>query len=119
MGDFRINAASAAYHDGSCALDLRFKSFEIKDGKYAVEGMPAVYAGDKNAQTLEITLCDVSQSLEVVLRYGVLPELDIITRSAVFRNNGSETVILKNAASLCLDIADGKWEWIHFHGKNT
>ena len=119
VGDFRINAASAAYHDGSCALDLRFKSFEIKDGKYAVEGMPAVYAGDKNAQTLEITLCDVSQPLEVVLRYGVLPELDIITRSAVFRNNGSETVILKNAASLCLDIADGKWEWIHFHGRHA
>ena len=54
-GDYRICAVSAVHNDGSCSLDLRFKKYEIKQGKYSIPGLPAVYGGE-NAQTLEITL---------------------------------------------------------------
>lgn len=118
-GDYRISAVSATHSDGSNALDLRYKSHSVKKGKYSINGLPAVYADDSEAETLEITLCDTASGVEVVLRYGVLEKLDIITRSAVIRNCGEKTVVLNKAASLCLDIPHGEWEWIHFHGRHT
>lgn len=118
VGDYRITAAAAVHSDGSCALDLRYKSYSISKGKYSIKGLPAVYADD-DAETLEIILKDKYSDIEVTLRYGVLPKLDIITRCASIANKGSETVILTKAASLCLDIPMGKWEWVHFHGRHT
>lgn len=118
VGDYRITAAAAVHSDGSCALDLRYKSYSISKGKYSIKGLPAVYADD-DAETLEIVLQDKYSDIEVTLRYGVLPKLDIITRCASIANKGSETVILTKAASLCLDIPLGKWEWVHFHGRHT
>lgn len=118
VGDYRITAAAAVHSDGSCALDLRYKSYSISKGKYSIKGLPAVYADD-DAETLEIVLQDKYSDIEVTLRYGILPKLDIITRCASIANKGSETVILTKAASLCLDIPMGKWEWVHFHGRHT
>lgn len=119
VGDFRVPAVEVTQADGSTALDLRYKGYCVKDGKYDIPGLPAVHAKKTKAQTLEITLCDTATDTEVILRYGVLEELDIITRSAEIRNNGDNPIFLKKAASLSLDIPNGNWEWIHFQGRHT
>lgn len=119
VGDFRVPAIEVTHADGSTALDLRYKGYCVKDGKYDIPGLPAVHAKKTKAQTLEITLCDTATDTEVILRYGVLEELDIITRSAEIRNNGDNPIFLKKAASLSLDIPNGNWEWIHFQGRHT
>lgn len=119
VGDYRITAAAAVHQDGSCALDLRYKGYRIIKGKYAINGLPAVYADENEAETLEIFLKDKYSDIEVTLRYGVLPKLDIITRCVSVANNGTQPVILTKVASLCLDIPHGKWEWVHFHGRHT
>ena len=118
-GDYRVAAAAAVHADGSCALDLRYESYKIYDGKYAIPGLPAVYADDAQAQTLEICLRDAHSGLRVILRYGVLEAADVITRSVVFENGGSEAVTLKRAHSVCLALHDGAWDWMHFHGRHT
>lgn len=119
VGDYRIRGISAVHQDGSCALDLRYKGYRIIKGKYAIKGLPAVYADENEAETLEIILKDKYSDIEVTLRYGILPKLDIITRCVSVANNGTQSVILTKAASLCLDIPHGKWEWVHFHGRHT
>lgn len=119
VGDYRVTGAAAVHSDGSCALDLRYKSYRISKGKYSIKGLPAVYADENEAETLEIILKDKYSDIEVTLRYGVLPKLDIITRCASVANNTNETVILTKAASLCLDIPHGEWEWVHFHGRHA
>ena len=119
VGDYRITAAAAVHSDGSCALDLRYKSYRISKGKYSIKGLPAVYADVSESETLEIVLKDKYSDIEVTLRYGVLPKLDIITRCASVANNTNEPVILTKAASLCLDIPHGEWEWVHFHGRHA
>ena len=119
VGDYRVTAAAAVHSDGSCALDLRYKSYRISKGKYSIKGLPAVYADVSESETLEIVLKDKYSDIEVTLRYGVLPKLDIITRCASVANNTNEPVILTKAASLCLDIPHGEWEWVHFHGRHA
>ncbi len=119
VGDFRVPAICVTHSDGSTALDLRFKEYCIKSGKYAIPQLPAVYSEKSEAQTLEITLRDTASETEVVLRYGVLEDKDIITRSAEIRNFGEKEIFIKKAASLCLELPQGKWEWIHFHGRHA
>lgn len=119
VGDYRVTGAAAVHSDGSCALDLRYKGYRISKGKYSIKGLPAVYADVSESETLEIVLKDKYSDIEVTLRYGVLPKLDIITRCASVANNTNEPVILTKAASLCLDIPNGEWEWVHFHGRHA
>lgn len=119
VGDYRVTGAAAVHSDGSCTLDLRYKSYRISKGKYSIKGLPAVYADVSESETLEIVLKDKYSDIEVTLRYGVLPKLDIITRCVSVANNGTQPVILTKVASLCLDIPHGKWEWVHFHGRHA
>lgn len=119
VGDYRVTGAAAVHPNGSCALDLRYKSYRISKGKYSIKGLPAVYADESESETLEIVLKDKYSDIEVTLRYGVLPKLDIITRCASVANNTSEPVVLTKAASLCLDIPHGEWECVHFHGRHA
>jgi alpha-galactosidase len=119
VGDFRISAAAVTHKDGSNALDLRFQSYKIKNGKYSIDGLPAVYADENKAETLEIYLKDTATDVQVILKYGVLKDMDIITRSAVFCNLGDTPFNITKAFSLCLDIPYGDWDWVHFYGRHT
>jgi alpha-galactosidase len=119
IGDYRIPAVGVRYENGASALDLRYESHEVIQGKYSIPGLPAVYADESEAQTLKITLKDTFSNIRVVLKYGVLDAYDVITRSAVICNDGDHTKMLNRAHSLCLDIPYGEWEWVHFHGRHT
>lgn len=119
IGDFRLSAAEVIHADGSRALDLRYWGCSIKKGKYRIPGLPAVYADDDKAETLEIYLKDTASDIEVTLRYGVLSEYDIITRSASIKNSGAFPVTVTKAMSISLDMPSGNWDWIHFHGRHT
>lgn len=119
VGDFRVPAIAAVHADGSNALDLRYYSHTVKPGKYAIEGLPAVYAAENESETLEVVLRDTASAVEVTLLYAVLPALDLVTRCAKIRNLGENPVTLTKAASLCLDISRGSWEWVHFHGRHA
>lgn len=112
-------AVAAVHADGSSALDLRYYSHTVKPGKYGIEGLPAVYAAEDEAETLEVVLRDTASAVEVTLLYAVLPALDLVTRCARIRNLGETPVTLTKAASLCLDISRGSWEWVHFHGRHA
>lgn len=118
-GDYRIPAISVVHEDGNHGLDLRYKDYRIVKGKYSIEGLPAVYASEEEAETLEITLQDTASQIQVLLKYGVLEDLDTITRSAVICNRGRHPVILEKAGSISLDILSGDWEWVHFHGRHV
>ena len=119
VGDFRVPAISVTHENGSCALDLRYQEYHIVKGKCRIPGLPAVYAADDKAETLEIVLKDTATDVIVILKYGVLEQENVITRSVVVCNQGKTPVILNRVHSLCMDIPYGDWEWIHFHGRHT
>ena len=117
-GDYRNTCFLIENADGSTSCDLRYVSHEIRTGKYSLCGLPAVYADDREADTLEIVLKDKVSGAEVVLLYGVLPGLDIITRSALVKNNGQESFFVMKAAAACLDFPVGDFDIISFYGRH-
>ena len=108
-----------AIASGINGCDLRFAGYRIRDGKYSLPGLPAVYASDEEAQTLEITLRDTAGLVEVTLLYGCLPELDIITRSAVIRNISGGEIRLTKVMSANLDLVSGDYDLITFYGRHA
>lgn len=118
VGDYRATAFGLRRSDGTVGCDLRYTGHRILKGKYTLPGLPAVYAAESEAETLLVTLEDKHVGITVTLQYGVLPELDVITRAAVVCNHGGSAVVLSNAASACVDIASGDWELMHFYGKH-
>lgn len=119
VGDYRVPAVAIVHEDGSNALDLRCKAYRITEGKYSIPGLPAVYAEEQEADTLEIVLKDTATEIYVILQYGILEEYDIITRNVIIENRGEQAVTLQRVHSLCLDFPYGDWEWIHFHGRHA
>ena len=118
-GDFRSTAFAVENADGSMSCDLRYKSHVILDGKYNLEGLPAVYASDKEAQTLEILMEDPVTGVKVVLLYGVLPAQDIITRSVSVKNESSGKIYLNKIESASLDFLYGDYELLTFYGRHA
>ncbi len=118
-GDFRLSSLELRTEDGLHGADLRYRKHEITEGKYALPGLPASFAGTEEAETLTVILGDEATGAEVELLYGVFAEQDVITRAVRVTNGGSRRLKLEKAASLCLDLPFGQWELLHLHGCHT
>ena len=115
-GDYRISALKVQNENGSLAAELRYKGYQVIKGKYSINGLPAVYATEEEADTLEIILEDPASRIEVHLLYGVLYSNDIITRAVRIINGGEDRIVLQKAASMNLDWINGDFEWLTFYG---
>jgi len=118
-GDYRNIALNIKNEKGVESADLLFKSYEIRSGKYQLQGLPAVWADENEAQTLEIVLADENAQVEVHLLYGVLEETDIITRSVRIKNTGTGQITIEKAAAACLDFVQGEFDVLRFYGKHA
>lgn len=117
-GDMRSPALILEYGNGIDCCDLRFDRYKVSEGKYALKGLPAVYASEQEAQTLEIVLKDTAGMAEVTLLYGVVPELDIITRSVLVRNISDQEIRIEKIMSASIDWVSGRYDLITFYGRH-
>ncbi len=117
VGDFRLTALALCNHDGSVGCEPIYHSYKIIDGKYSIKDLPAFY-GD-NAKTLVITLKDKLYDIYFHMYYGVFEEYDLITRAIVIENKTDKEIKLNKALSMSLDLQDGTYDMIHFHGKHA
>ena len=120
-GDMRSPLLMVRGADGTFGCDLRYVGHEVRPGKYGLPGLPAAYADGEadGAETLSITLADQRLGLEVELLYGILPQVDVITRAAVIRNNGTGRVTVEKAQTACLDFVSGDFDVITFDGRHA
>ena len=114
LGDLREGTLTARCADGSTAVDLRFVSAEVLDGKPALEGLPATFG--ENCKTLKLTLRDGHTGLTAELLYTVFDDCDAVTRSARLINQGDSPLTLTRAFSFCLDLPDADYELITLSG---
>ncbi len=119
-GDYRSSALHLVNTDGSSDCDLRYKDFEIINGKPGIKGLPATYGNGDEAQTLRVTLRDDISGIEVDLYYSAFYEQDAVTRHAVIRNGGKGSVWLERAMSLCIDYnIVPNFDIMTFYGKHV
>ena len=116
-GDYRSTLLSLRDERGTLGCAPRYRSHEIRPGKYALSGLPAVYAAEEEAESLSLELVDERLGLSLTLLYGVLPECDIITRSVIVKNRGTQTFRLGRLQSACLDFVGGDFDLITFPGR--
>ncbi len=101
--DARVPSLGVEYSDGTGYTVLIYESHKIYNGKPTLEGLPAVYADENEAETLEITLKDKYSQMRVVLLYTVIKGFDAVMRSAKISNQGDSTIKINTALSACLD----------------
>lgn len=118
-GDFRITGLHVRDNNGALGASLKYKSHAISEGLYKIEGLPAVYSDTNEGESLEVKLVDEVTGLEVVLKYGILEELDLITRSATLINSGDGLLDVEKAASINLDFPFGNYDITSFYGRHA
>ncbi|MDD3336096.1 MAG: alpha-galactosidase [Eubacteriales bacterium] len=115
-GDYRPAACAVRGPDGALCSELRFVSADIQTGKPVLDGLPAVYTDkDEEADTLILHLRDERSGLLVDLSFTVMNQLHALTCSAVYRNEGKETLTLVKSASATLSLR-GPHDILHLHG---
>ncbi len=117
VGDYRVSGVETVAPDGSLSVDLVYQGYQILDGRQALPGLPFVRP-DSETKTLEITMQDPVIGLCVKLSYILFAQEDVIVRNAQLVNQGQGKLILKKAASLCLDFFGSHFDLIHFHGRH-
>ncbi|RHW43581.1 alpha-galactosidase [Neobacillus notoginsengisoli] len=119
-GDFRIPAYQIQLENGSTVTDLRYKEYQVRQGKPVLKGLPSTYAEEQSeAETLEIVLEDQVIGLNVILTYSLYEERDVITRSVRFENNGKRKLKILRALSASVDFRDDEYELITLYGAHT
>ena len=124
IGDYREPAVSIMDEKGMTALDLRFVSYEMINGKPELYQqledctvrLPATFAAKDEAQTLAITMKDAHSGLTAILYYTVFADLNAITRSVKFINGGDKAFKLTRALSACVDFDSDQYDFITLNG---
>lgn len=114
--DFGIHAYDIEYSNGSRVTEFKYRSHKIYKGKKELPGLPATYADDSEAMTLEIELYDELINVSMKLYYTIFEKYSVIARHVSFENEGAGAVIIKRALSACLDLPDQNYEWMQFSG---
>ncbi len=116
-GDYRDGAVTISQKNGSSISDFKYKSHEIYCGKRDILPLPATYVETEDeADSLEITLYDDVSETELLLKYTIYNQLNAITRSAKFTQEGDCEVVLDRALSACIDFSDMDYEMLHLTG---
>ncbi len=116
IGDYRGGAAEIETDSGHRAACFLYESHRIYKGKPKLEGLPATFANDDEADTLEIICKDAALDVRARLIYTVFKDMDVITRSVVIKNDGKEPVMLTKVMSACLDMDNEGFDVITLHG---
>ncbi len=116
-GDYRESSVVIEYGAGLRTLDFIYKEHRIIPGKpRSFSGLPSCY-GDKDVcDTLEVVLKEKLLPLRLSLTYTAFEDCNVICRKATLYNDGSDTVVIRNLASLQLDLPDSDWNFITFDG---
>nr|WP_242832064.1 alpha-galactosidase [Butyrivibrio sp. VCD2006] len=114
--DFGTQAYEIELVNGSRVSSFICKDHKIFKGKAKLNGLPATYATEDEAMTLEVYLEDEVAKVSLTLSYTIFDKYSVITRHAVFTNNCTADIKLTRALSACIDLPDQDYEWMQFSG---
>lgn len=118
-GDFRIPAFAVTQENGLTYTDLIFQSVKVWDGKPQIEGLPSLYAGSREAKTVEIICTDPKIGLKATLYYTVIGEIGAVIRHQKIENAGDQVLYLQNAQSFSLELPAQEYDFLSVYGTHA
>lgn len=122
-GDVSEPFVCMTHANGSTTCDFVYESYEIKNGRNELEGLPCAVECDGQAGTsdgvtqLTITLRDKFYRQKLELIYVTWDECDVITRSACLTNESDDVERVDRLMSMQLDMRMyQEYDMIHFGG---
>ncbi len=116
IGDFRESCIEIMNENGQIGAEFIYRSHRIFDGKPGLKGLPATFANENDAQTLEITLMGEVLGIDLILSYSVFEGSDAIARHVRVVNNGGSTVYLNKINSACIELNNKDYEMLTMYG---
>ncbi len=115
-GDYRQTPAELKMPDGSFCSDFIYKSHRVFAGTAHMQTLPQSYGEEGDCDTLEITLEDESNCVELLLYYTVYEATDIICRRAVLVNHNEKPLVVRRLMSMTVDIPNRGFHMVTFDG---
>jgi alpha-galactosidase len=116
-GDFRASALQIKNFEGNDVTDIRYKSHKIYKGKAELQGLPATYANEDEATTLEILTEDKKTGAQVTLIYTVFENYSAMTRSVKVTNASSKAMDIEKVHSVSVDFPSMDYKFVHLYGE--
>lgn len=114
--DLRRPMLHIRYADGTTVSEFEYVSHKIYGGKPRLDGLPATFASETEAQTLEIILFDKVKCVEVLLSYSVFEKKDAVTRHVEITNKGCDPFEILECMSASVDFFDRDLEMLTLCG---
>lgn len=115
-GDFRESCLEIQSENGSSVASLQYFSHKIYSGKPKLVGLPATFGDEESCATLELYCTDPILKVDVILRYSIFYEEDIIARSVRVINQSSGKLSIQKIMSACLDMDNNSYEIVTLNG---
>ncbi len=115
-GDTRQPMISVTAADGSKTTDFVYQSYALTEGKKAFRDLPGSYDESGKVQQLSVYLKDKNHGFGLTLNYWVYEDCDVITRSAVFRNDDAQPATVNRLLSWQMDLPKKGFAVTSFHG---
>ena len=115
-GDYRLPCLEITNINGDSTTDVRYVGYKIYDGKPDI-GMPATFAAEDEAQTLEIYAEDKVTSAYVTLIYTVFEKLSAMTRAVKLENKSEDVLRINRILSCCVDFSGMDYDLVHLYGQ--
>lgn len=115
-GDVREPMIVIELPNGSRTSDFVYQSHEQAAGKADYQDLPSSTGSAEQVSTLIVTLKDLNSDLTLDLMYHVYPEVNVITRSSVLHNQGTQRVWIERLMSHQLDFNHSQYQLSTFTG---
>ena len=116
VGDFRESALVVRDGNGHSAVNLKYESHSIEEGKNGLKGLPATFGEQGSVNTLKILCTDPETGLKAELSYSVFEDVDVITRNVKVVNETGDRVWIDKIMSMCLDMEGKSYDTLTLHG---
>ncbi len=111
-GDYREPTVHVINKNGDRLSELLYEGYEIVDKKPKISGMPSLDGGE----TLIIHLRDKVTDFCADLYYTLFEDCDVLSRRIVYKNEGTDKIVLDRAYSFMLQLPDNGYKIMSLYG---
>ena len=115
-GDYRHAPLEAKMPDATFTCDFVYQDHRIVPGFLSMDMLPSAYGEEGECQTLEITLLDGSNQVELLLYYTVFEKTNVITRRCVLRNQSDKKLTIRRIMSTMVDLPNRNFQFLTLDG---